>query len=389
MADRRKVCVVTGSRAEYGLLRPLLSAIKEDAALRLQVVVTGMHLSSKYGNTWRDVVADGFEIDERVEMPLASDTAHAINIAMAQGQVGFSTAWQRLRPDLVVVLGDRFEIMAAAIAAMIHRLPIAHIHGGEASEGLIDEAIRHSISKMAQLHFTAADPYRKRVIQLGEDPRHVHNVGALAADNIAALPRLSRPALEEAIGFDLNGPLFLVTYHPVTLSETETASGIDALLEALEQFPEARVIFTQANADTGGCLVNHRIDSYVSRHPDRCASFKSLGAVRYLSAMRLASAVIGNSSSGIIEAPIMGVPTVNIGDRQRGRLRAASILDCAEDASAIVEAINQAQTGDFRRRIADMPSPYGDGQTAQRICRHLREAELDGLINKRFHDLDD
>lgn len=387
MTKPRKVCVVTGSRAEYGLLRPLLAAIQSDAALQLQVVVSGMHLSSKFGNTWRDVVTDGYQIDERVEMPLASDTEHAINIAMGQGQIGFSTAWKRLQPDIVLVLGDRFEIMAAVTAAMLHRIPIAHVHGGEASEGQIDEAIRHSITKMAQLHFTAAEPYRQRVIQLGEDPAHVHNVGALAADNIASLPLLDKTALEDAINFPLDDPLFLVTYHPVTLSEAETESGIEALLQALDRFPEARIIFTQANADTGGCLVNQRIDAYVARNSDRCTTHKALGAVRYLSAMRMATAVIGNSSSGIIEAPIMGVPTVNIGDRQRGRLRAASILDCAEDTDAIVVAIEQCRISEFRQRIAAMDSPYGDGHAADRICRILRETELDGLIHKRFHDI--
>lgn len=381
----RRICIVTGSRAEYGLLRPLIQRVQDDPALTLQLVVTGMHLSPRFGHTIQQILDDGFVIDAQLDIELNDDSPHGIAHSMALGLTGLTDIYAQLQPDIVVLLGDRFEILSAAQAAMLHCLPIAHIHGGEASEGLIDEAIRHSITKMAHLHFTAAEVYRNRVIQLGEDPEHVHNVGALAADNISALPLLDKATLEEAIGFQLDEPLFLVTYHPVTLSEQETATGINALLEALSAFPEARVIFTQANADTGGSLVNERIDEFVSRHSDRCASFQALGAIRYLSAMRLATAVIGNSSSGIIEAPILKVPTINIGHRQRGRLRAASIIDCTDDAAAITRAIKQAQSPEFTAKIAHMESPYGSGHTAERICQYLRETELGGLIHKRFH----
>lgn len=388
MTEQRKICVVTGSRADYGLLRPLLTAIRTETHLKLQLMVTGMHLSSEFGNTWRAIVDDGFDIDERVEMLLASDSEHAISSAMALGLVGFSNAVQRLRPDIIALLGDRFEIMAAAMAAMLHRIPIAHIHGGEVSEGAFDEAIRHSITKMSQLHFTATDAYRKRVIQLGENPRLVHNVGALAADNIAALPLLNKKVVEREIDMPLDGLVLLVTYHPVTLSEEDTVTGVEALLKALDYFPEARVVLTRANADVGGSLVNLRFEKYATDRAARCVVFNALGTVRYLSVMRLATAVVGNSSSGLIEAPIMGVPTVNIGDRQRGRLRVESIIDCNEDATNIAQAIKQAQSKDFRSRIAGMQSPYGDGKTAPRICRYLSRLNLEGLVKKHFHDID-
>lgn len=383
----RKCCVVTGSRAEYGLLYRLLREIEADPALELQVVATGMHLAPEFGLTVREIEQDGFPIAARVDMLLASDTPVAIAKSIGLGVIGCADTFDRLRPDIVVMLGDRFEMLAAAQAALTARIPIAHIHGGELTEGLIDEAIRHAITKMAHLHFVAAETYRRRVIQLGEAPERVFNFGAPGLDRLAEIDWLTRRELEADLGLALGSPLFLVTYHPVTLAADGPAAAMANLLAALDRFPAATVVFTLPNADTAGRAIVALIEGYIAAHPERSKAFASLGQRRYLSLMREADAVIGNSSSGLIEAPALKRATVDIGDRQRGRLKAASVIACPEETGAIVAAIEQALDAEFRAGLPAVVSPYGAGGASRRIARQLAATEIDGLIGKVFFDL--
>lgn len=398
MSAPRRICVVTGTRAEYGLLYWLLRDIAADPALELQLVVTGMHLSPEFGLTVRDIERDGFAIDQRVEMLLSSDTGVGTAKAMGLGLIGFADAWSARRPDIVVLLGDRFEMLAAASAALALRLPMAHIHGGELTEGAMDDAIRHALSKLAHLHFTAAEDYRQRVIRMGEAPERVYNVGAPGLDNLLRLPLLERAALAEALGHALRGMVFLVTFHPETLSktpdETQGLSEVDALLAALDTFPDAQVVLTLPNADPGGRGIAGRLREWAAdwarRDPGRVQVHASLGSLRYLSLMRAASVVIGNSSSGLLEAPSLNVPSVNIGARQRGRLRAGSVLDCAAQAEDIARAILQALDPAWRAARRGWENPYGpldEAGASRRILQVLRTADLDGLLCKRFHDV--
>lgn len=385
---KRKICVVTGTRAEYGLLYWLLREIEADDALDLQLAVTGMHLSPEFGLTVRDIEADGFAVAERVEMLLSSDTPVGIAKAIGLGVIGFADAFARLRPDLLVVLGDRFEILAAAQAALVARIPIAHLHGGETTEGAFDEAIRHSITKMAHLHFVAAEPYRHRVIQLGEYPERVFNVGSSGLDHVRRTHRLDRGEVEDFLGLALEPPTFVITYHPATLSDRSATEALDELFGALRHFPEAQFVFTKSNADTGGRAINHAIDAFVQSHPDRARAFAAMGLPRYLSTLALADVVVGNSSSGLTEAPAVGVPTVNIGDRQKGRLRAASVIDCGGAEAEIAAAIERALSPEFRDGIEGQALLYGVGDASTAICRVLRETPLGSeLLQKRFHDL--
>lgn len=382
-----KICVVTGSRAEYGLLRFVLSGISERPGLELQLVATGTHLSPEFGLTYREIEADGFEIHARVEMLLSADTPVAIAKSIGLGTIGFAEALERLRPDVLLILGDRFEILAVAQAALVARIPIAHIQGGESTEGAIDEAIRHAITKMSQLHFVATETYRKRVIQLGEEPGRVFNVGALGVDAIARLKLLERTELEEEFEFSFSPGPFLLTYHPATLESGASEDRMRALLQALESFPEQQVVITKANADTDGRVINQMVDDYASERRDRVLAVTSLGQLRYLSVMRYASAVIGNSSSGIIEAPALRVPTVNLGNRQAGRERAASVIDCENDCESIEAAISRALSERFRACLPSLESPYGEGGAAERILDLLEATPLKGRVSKRFHDL--
>lgn len=388
MSGRRRICVVSGTRADYGLLYWLMQELRDDPAIELQLVVTGAHLSPEFGLTYRVAEADGFEIAAKVEMLLSGDTPVAVAKSMGLATIGFGEVFDRLRPDLLVVLGDRFEILAAAQAAMLTRVPIAHIHGGETTEGAIDEAIRHALTKMAHLHFTAAEPYRRRVIQLGEHPDRVFNVGALGLDNMRRLKLLTRPELEGELGIVLSQPLFAVTYHPATLQSQDPSIPMAALLSALEQFPSAALVLTGANADPRGRVINDMIGQFVARYPGRAVAATSLGQLRYLSLLRHADCVIGNSSSGILEAPAIGTPTVNVGDRQRGRLRPASVIDTEESADRIVAAIRRALTPEFRAVAATCATPFGDGHAAERIKDILALQPLDTLLAKRFYDQD-
>lgn len=382
----RKICVVTGTRAEYGLLYWLMRELADDPRAELQVVATGMHLLPEFGNTYRVIEADGFAIDARVEMLLSSDTPVGVAKSMGLGTIGFADAFDRLKPELVVVLGDRFEVLAAAQAAMVARIPLAHIAGGEATEGLIDEAVRHAVTKMAHLHFVAAEPYHRRVIQLGEQPDRVFNVGATCLDNIERLALLDREAVEKELGLALQSPIFLVTYHPVTLA-AEPVCALRGLLAALDAFPQARVVMTKSNADTGGHEINRIVEDYASRNRGRAILTTSLGQRLYLSVMRHANVVVGNSSSGLLEAPPMGVPSVNIGERQRGRLRAPSVIDCPEQPAAIIGALRRALTPEFRERANRRKTPFGRGGAAKTMREILLTFPLDGILVKTFHDL--
>lgn len=386
MRARRKLCIVTGSRAEYGLLYWLMKEIAADPDLQLQVIATGMHLSPEFGLTYQQIEADGFAIDAKVEMLLSSDTPVGIAKSMGLGVIGFADALDRLRPDTLVLLGDRFEILAAAQAALVARIPIAHIHGGESTEGAFDEGIRHAITKMAQWHFVAAGSYRKRVIQMGEVPEQVFNVGAPGLDHLANLQWLDRSELEAALAIPLRTPLFLVTYHPVTLHSESPVTAIEELLAALDQFPEATVIFTHPNADTGGRALIGCVDAWVGQHADRARAFVSLGQQRYLSLMRESDVMIGNSSSGLVEAPALKRATVNLGDRQKGRLKATSVIDAAEKQVAISAAIKKALSKEFRGTLADTVSLYGYGNVSVRIKDILKSAKLN--VHKSFFGIE-
>lgn len=383
----RKICVVTGSRAEYGLLYWLLKAIQEDTDLHLQLVVTGMHLSAEFGLTWQQIVSDGFTIDRKVEMLLSSDTSVGISKSMGVGLIGFADTLNELQPDLLVVLGDRFEIFVAVQAAMNQRLPIAHIHGGELSEGAVNDAIRHAISKMAHLHFTAAEVYRRRVIQLGEQPRYVFNVGSPGLDNVYRLSLLERTELENVLGFKFGKRNLLVTFHPVTLENATVSEQFGQLLLALDSFNDIHIIFTYGNADADGRVIAGMIENYRKLHPDRVACFVSLGSLRYLSAMRQVDAVVGNSSSGLLEAPAFKIATINIGDRQRGRLAADSVLQCQPLADEIRKALEKVLSNDFTERLSSVENPYGQGGASEKIKEILKQTPLDGLLKKHFYDI--
>lgn len=383
----RKICVVTGTRAEYGLLYWTIKGLSEDPAFTLQLLVTGMHLSPEFGLTYRQIEADGFSIDKKVEMLLSSDSAAGITKSMGLGMIGFADAFTALQPDLVLLLGDRFEIFSAAAAAMVCRIPIAHCHGGEATEGVIDESIRHSITKMSHLHFTATETFRNRVIQLGESPDTVFNVGALGIESINRLSLLNKEQFEESIGFKLGAKNLLVTFHPVTLEFNSAETQFRSLLEVIQALPDTKVIFTKANADTDGRIINQMIDEFVKKYPQQAIGFTSLGQLRYLSALQHVDAVVGNSSSGLLEVPTFKKPTVNIGDRQRGRIKAQSVIDCKPDVESINAAIDIALSPAFSASIKNIQNPYGMGNASEKIIDVLKKTEYKGLLKKQFYDL--
>jgi GDP/UDP-N,N'-diacetylbacillosamine 2-epimerase (hydrolysing) len=382
----RKICVVTGTRAEYGLLRWVIQGIEESELLDLQLIVTGMHLSPEFGFTVQDIQSDGFRIDRKVEMLLSSDTPMGITKSMGLAMIGFADALAELQPDLLLVLGDRFEIFAAAASAMIARIPIAHLHGGESTEGVIDEPIRHSITKMAHLHFVAADEYRQRVIQLGEQPEHIFQVGGLGIDNILRLDLLSRSELEEALDFKLAQRNLLITFHPVTLEHSTSGDQMNELLSALWELSDTGLIFTMPNADTDGRILFRQINEFCASHP-QARAYTSLGQLRYLSCIKHVDGVIGNSSSGLSEVPSFRKGTINIGDRQRGRLRAASVIDCPADRTSITKAINQLFSDSFLASLPTIQNPYGNGGASATIVKILERGSFDNLLKKRFFDL--
>ncbi len=386
MSNPRTICVVTGTRAEYGLLYWLMKEIQATDGLELQIIATGMHLSPEFGLTYQQIESDGFVIDKKIEMLLSSDTEVGITKSMGIGMVGFADALNDLKPDLMVVLGDRYEIFVATSAAMIAKIPVAHLHGGEATEGLIDEAIRHSITKMSQLHFTATETYRSRIIQLGEQPDHVFNVGGTGIDNIVRLQLLDRDEFQKAIDFELGEKNILVTFHPVTLENATAEAQFQSLLDVLAE-EDLHVIFTKANADTNGRVINAMIDLFVSENPDRSVCFTSMGQLRYLSALQFMDGVIGNSSSGLLEVPSFKIGTIDIGDRQRGRIKAESVIDCQPDHSSIRIAISQLISEEFREKARSVINPYGAGGTAEKIVAVLKEVSLKGILKKSFYDI--
>lgn len=383
----RKICVITGTRAEYGLLYWTMKALQNDSDIQLSICVTGMHLSPEFGLTYKQIIEDGFHIDEKVETLLSSDTSVGIAKSIGLGVISFSEVFNRLLPDLIVVLGDRFEIFAACTAAMISKIPIAHCHGGEATEGLIDEAIRHSITKMSQVHFTSTEEYRSRVIQLGEQPHNVFNVGALGIENINKLDLLNKDGFEKSIGFTLKKVNFLVTFHPVTLDHSSAEMQFNELLLALDKFENASIIFTKPNADTEGRVIIHMIDDYVSKNHDKAISFTSMGQLRYLSAVQFMDVVIGNSSSGLIEVPTFKKPTLNIGDRQQGRVKAISVIDCNADKIEIENGIHLAMSSEFKEKIKHSKNPYGDRNSSDVIVKVLKTIGLNNIIKKQFYNL--
>lgn len=385
MTDPRKICIVTGTRAEYGLLYWLMKEVESDPDLQLQIIATGMHLSPEFGLTYQQIEVDGFRVDAKVEMLLSSDSPVGITKSIGLGIIGFADALDRLKPDIIVVLGDRFEILAAAQAALIAGIPIAHLHGGETTEGAFDESIRHAITKLAQWHFVAAEPYRKRVIQLGESPDRVFNMGAPGLDHLQQLDWLDRPALEKFLGLQLRFPLFLVTYHPVTLDAQSPSTTMQELLVALDSFPDATVILTYPNADTGGRILINQIDQWVAYNQHRAKTFVSLGQQRYLSLMREADVIVGNSSSGLTEAPALKKATVNIGDRQKGRLKATSVIDAPERSGDIIAALHQALSDEFQTMLPSVKSWYGSGNVSQQIKKQLKAVTLQ--TQKSFFDI--
>lgn len=384
-----KLCVVTGSRAEYHLLSPLLQRLNDDKDIELLIAVTGSHLSEAYGSTYQDIEADGFSIDGKIQILEEKDDAGAINRAIARAVTGFSEYFQKTEPDAVLVLGDRYELLGVATAAMNLRIPLIHLHGGETTEGAVDEAIRHSLTKMSYLHFTSCEDYRRRVIQLGEDPKRVFNVGALGVENILNCELLSREDFYQSIDKDLGEHFAIVTFHPVTLEEDTAAEQVKELFAAIEQFPDLSFLFTKSNADSGGLVVNQEIDRFVGTSSHAYA-VTSLGLKRYLSALSLADMVIGNSSSGIIETPSFGVPTVNIGNRQKGRIQAANIINCEPEQRSIEQAIEKALSPQFVTTAHDAKNPYGDGKTSENIVRILKESLLGQKVNlmKKFYDIE-
>ncbi|MCQ2084229.1 MAG: UDP-N-acetylglucosamine 2-epimerase [Bacteroidaceae bacterium] len=381
----RKICVVTGSRAEYGILRTLMQAIKEDPQLQLQIIATNQHLSKFQGETYMEIERDGFSIDYKVPMAddEAPDCANATARSIGRGVMGFADAFEVLKPDLVLILGDRYEMLAVASTALIYKIPIAHLHGGEITEGAFDDSIRHAITKMSHLHFTSTEAYRKRVIQLGEQPDTVFNVGALGVENILKTPVIGKEELEESLHFKISDRTLLVTYHPETLSQMSSEEQILNILAALDNFREYNVIFTYSNSDTDSRIIVRRIQEYVDKNKHRCMFVSSLGQKRYFSVLRYVKAVVGNSSSGIIEVPGFGLPTLDIGDRQKGRIAATSVFHCDCSVKGIIDGLEKV--------IAYVPdnidNPYYKADTCHAIVDVLKRYPLQGIVMKHFYDL--
>jgi GDP/UDP-N,N'-diacetylbacillosamine 2-epimerase (hydrolysing) len=382
----RKICVISGTRADYGLVRWVMQGIKDDPELKLQVIATGMHLSPEFGLTYREIEEDGFHIDRKVEMLTSSDTAVGIAKSMGLGLIGFADALNDLKPDLIVVLGDRFEVFSAVSAALVARIPVAHLHGGETTEGAFDEALRHSITKMSHLHFVAAEEYRQRVIQLGEQPDRVFLVGGLGIDGIKRLKLLDRAELEGSLGFKLGQKNLLITFHPVTLEDSTAGNQMTELLAALASLDDTQLIFTMPNADTDGRALIRMVEQFVVRHANARA-FSSLGQLRYLSCMSHVDGVVGNSSSGLAEAPSFKKATINIGDRQRGRLQASSVINSRPRRAEIAAAIKKLYSAEFQSILAGVISPYGTGGASEKVLDTIKNFSIEGFAKKAFYDL--
>lgn len=387
MNSKRKICVVTGTRAEYGLLYWLMKEIQATKNLELQIIATGMHLSPEFGLTYQHIEKDGFTIDEKVVMLLSSDSEVGITKSMGLAMIGFADALRRLKPDMMVVLGDRFEIFSAASAATVAKIPIAHIHGGETTEGAFDEVFRHSITKMSHLHFTSTEEYRSRVIQLGEHPDRVFNFGAIGIDSIKKLKLLRRTEFEESIGFNLGKKNLLITFHPVTLEMGTAKKQFDNLLTALDKMHDTNLIFTKANSDTDGRVINEMIEDFVNDRKATTVAFTSLGQMRYLSAMQYVDGVVGNSSSGIIEVPSFTIGTINIGDRQKGRIKGVSVIDTPPSIRGISNSLRKLYTKEFQESIKNEVNPYGQGGVSKKIKEILISRSSLISIKKEFFNL--
>ena len=383
---KRKICVVTGTRAEYGLLYWLMKEIEADKELQLQLIVTGMHLSPEFGLTYKEIEKE-FKIDKKIEMLLSSDTAVGISKSMGLAQISFSESFEELKPDILVVLGDRYEIFSAVSTAMIAKIPIAHLHGGETTEGAFDESIRHSITKMSHLHFTATEEYKNRVIQLGEHSNTVFNVGGMGIENIKRLKLLSREEFEKSIDFRLNKKNILVTFHPVTLENLTAKEQFQELLDAIDELEDTNIIFTKANSDTDGRVINQMIDEYVAKNSHKSIGFSSLGQLRYLSALKFVDSVVGNSSSGLLEAPSFKIGTINIGDRQKGRIKAESVIDCEAKKVEISKAFGEIYSKEFQEKLKNVESPYGENCPSNQIVEVLKNVNLASILKKSFYDL--
>lgn len=382
----RKICFVTGTRAEYGLLSRLMRLVKEDKDLQLQVIATNMHLMPEYGETYKEIEKDGFTIDKKVYMHKPSDDAHGIISSMAEEMQGMNDALSELKPDILVLLGDRYEILVAAQVALIHRVPIAHIHGGEVTEGAFDDAIRHSVTKMSSLHFTSCEEYRHRVIQMGEQPSRVFDVGSLGVENIKAVPLMTKDELEASLDFKIDTQTILVTYHPVTLGG-DPAKDIREFLDALDQFKDLKVIFTMPNSDTGRDAIVLAVENYVEKHSNSAKAYTSLGLKRYLSTLLFVKAAVGNSSSGIIEVPSFGIPTLNIGDRQKGRLASKSVVNCGTSKDEVIAGLKLCLSEEMQKAAKTYENPYAKPDTANLIYQELKNVVLAGLNLKTFYDL--
>lgn len=383
----KKICILTTTRAEYGLLKPLIKKLTNVQEFDVRVVVTGAHLSPEFGLTYKEIEEDGIIIDEKMEILLSSDTPSSISKSMGLAIISFADYFERSTPDLLVVLGDRYETLAVCCAAMNQRIPIAHLHGGETTEGAIDESIRHAITKLSYLHFTSTETYKKRVIQLGENPKRVFNVGAIGLENIKNEKLMTKNELEQSIDFKLDKPYGIVTFHPVTLEENNIELQTQELLNTIEKYSDIKFIFTKANADVNGRIINHLIDNFVKEN-NNVVAFTSLGMNRYLSALKYSTMVIGNSSSGILEAPSFGIPTINIGDRQKGRLQSDSVINCEPKKYDIERSIDLALTDEFKDRASKTINLYGNGNTSEKIVDVIKKYLLNDKIflKKKFYD---
>ncbi len=379
----RKICIVTGTRAEYGLLYWLIKGVNEDPDLDLQLIVTGMHLSPEFGLTYKQIEEDGFTITRKIEILLSSDSSTGISKSMGLAQISFAETFEQLNPEIIVLLGDRTEIFSAATASLIAGIPIAHIHGGELTEGAYDDALRHSITKMSHLHFASTEQYRQRIIQLGEQPDTVFNVGSIGLDNIKKLSLLSKSEFERSINHKLSSKNLLITFHPVTLENNSASEQFNELLEALDELEDTLLIFTKPNSDKDGRVIIQLIDDYVLKHSTKAISFDSLGQLRYLSAITLMDAVVGNSSSGIIEVPIFNIPTINIGDRQKGRIMGPIIFNCTPTKEKIREALKKAI---YLPKPVVWEHPYGDGNATSHILEIIKNTKKISL-KKTFYNI--
>lgn len=385
----RRICVITGTRAEYGLLYWVIKGIHDDPQLELQLIVTGMHLSPEFGLTVKEVEKDGFPIANRVEMLLSSDTETSIATSMGLGMIGFAKAYEKLRPDILVVLGDRFEIHAAVSAVIPFRIPVAHIHGGEITEGVMDDVFRHTITKMSHIHFPSTSIHAERIIQMGEQPENVFCFGAPGIDNIYKFPLLDKQQLAYELDLPMERKWGIITYHPVTLEKNSAKNHIEQLLYAIKEVTNIFWIFTFPNADTEGRIIMQAIEDYVKSNQVNSKIFSSLGQLRYLSMLKHAVAMVGNSSSGIIEAPSFELPVINIGDRQKGRVKEKNVIDVSKcEKNEILTAINEAISGDFRDSLRGLKNPYGNGNSSMQIVERLKFIKLDKhLIKKKFHEV--